>query len=311
MHLKCQVDVSFRQHLTIAQIIDEILKLSNPQIVLWYIGCYGLKEKGALFYRDSLINPLLQQNPMTTFWLMDLTAWNAFKTKGCSIHKRSHCLDVIEKLQSDHVRCISSATIFEKLFNISDQELINYFRCALQKSFTSKKSQLFPNLDIKMKEIFENCLFIEPWNEYDVSKCYSIFQYMEGCLLIDEIFEKTILEKKQNEHQIIFVLPNDEFKYYQDDESSFKNDVEFLLLRRLETFKLPIQQVSIQFLSFEYGQMSEHRPYNAPGKIVKKKELTLDTITGHKHYIASNYDENSKNSQIIKSKNKIQFQPQL
>src|SRR5580704_3571692 len=113
------VSVEFHNGLSIEQVVDEIKTLSNPQIIVWYIGCYGLRKSGADYYKQNLFTPLLQQNFQCTFWLSDLTAWNAFKNPRSSINKSSRCCDLIETYSDTHFKCIRSSKIFKKMQEIT------------------------------------------------------------------------------------------------------------------------------------------------------------------------------------------------
>ncbi len=264
--------VSFANSQPIEQVINEIKLFSNPQIILWYIGCNGLRNEGAQFYKNSLIVPILMQKPEATFWLVDLTAWGAFKDSFGSINKSSSCCDAIEQFTDPRIKCIRSSVIFKRMQDLSDPELIDYFRIALRKNFLHKPSEKFSNKNILVKDIFsDRCPVMEDWMTQDVSKAYSVFQYLEGCFLIEEIVTQ------MKGCQITFALPNDEIKYYRDELDSFQKDVSFFLSRRcLENI-----EVQIKFLAFQYGNELQHRPYNMPGHKLKPKQLSYLDVAGN------------------------------
>ena len=54
---RCDVRVEFADGLSVQQVTEEINQLSSPQIIVWYIGCYGLRKSGVQFYKDGLISP--------------------------------------------------------------------------------------------------------------------------------------------------------------------------------------------------------------------------------------------------------------
>jgi [ribosomal protein S5]-alanine N-acetyltransferase len=273
-----RVNVEFSDGLTTEQIISNISQLSNPQVIIWYVGCYGLRKTGVHFYRDSLISPSFAKNPSARFWLVDLTAWGAFKNPNCSIKKSHSCCDVIENFSDKSLRCIRSADIFKKLQEISDEEIVSYFNKALRRNFIRRPSKCFQKKDIKVKDIFPNiCSLIEQWQYYDTSHAYSVFQYLEGCLLVDEIFTQC-LTSESREMQIVFALPNDELKYYRDKKDSFRNDVQFLISERCKTLNIRNIKLNIQFFAFNYGSQVDQRPYNAPGKVLKAEDLFYSDI---------------------------------
>lgn len=96
IHQNCiSVTVKFIDTLPINQVVEKIRQASNPQIILWYIGCYGLSEVAVRFYRENLIHPVLSHTRQATFWLTDLSAWSAFKDPHGSIEKTHSCCEQI------------------------------------------------------------------------------------------------------------------------------------------------------------------------------------------------------------------------
>ncbi len=94
-------------------------------------------------------------------------------------------------------------------------------------------------------------------------------QYLEGLFLIDLLVKKQL--GKQEEINIVFALPNDEAKYYQDEAESFRKDVEeFLRHQNGDIFSSGKIKINIHFLNFPYGDESSHRPYNARTKNFKR-----------------------------------------
>ncbi len=116
----CRVDVEFIDGLNTEQVITNICQLSNPQVIVWYMGCYGLRKAGVQFYKDFLISPILNQNRPATFWLVDLTGWNAFKNLHGSIHRSNSCCDIIESFSDSRIKCIRSAGIFKKMQHLRE-----------------------------------------------------------------------------------------------------------------------------------------------------------------------------------------------
>lgn len=256
--------VEFSDVLAVEEVVEEICRLDRPQIVVWYIGAYGLRKAGVDFYREKLIQPVLEKKADATFWLVDLTAWGAFRDRRCSIYKESSCCVVIDHFSDPQVRCIRSARLFKKMQKL---EALEYFKKVLRRDFIHKLSQGFPERGICVREIFRNdCPVMEDWYDQDAGTAYSVFQYLEGCLVVNEILEQT-----KGEAQIVFALPNDELKYYQDEAGSFQKDVAFLC-----------GDVRIKFLAFQYGTEKKQRPYNTPGKVLKRANLTYGDVVGQR-----------------------------
>lgn len=276
------VKVDFLEQLSTEQIVSEIIQLSTPQVIIWYIGCDGLRMSGAQFYRDFLINPILKQKEDASFWLIDLTGWNGLKNRKYSFQSASSCCDAIEKFSCSKIACIKSSQIFQKIQTLDDISLINYLRKAIRKSFVHKASINFPNKNILVRELFSNnCPVMIEWYNIDVAKAYSTLQYLEGCFLVEEIFMQLIARHSTNEFQIVFALPNDELKYYKDSFDSFQNDIGFLISKRCEALNIKKVELHIKFLAFQYGTELQHRPYNTPGKRLKKNNLTHDLVVGN------------------------------
>ncbi len=271
-----RVSVEFKDEMDISEIQDQIISLSSCHIVMWYVGCYGLRKAGVEYYRDHLISSIFHENQASQFWLVDLTAWNAFKKGSATfLDRTSDSCEFIERL-SERIRCMKSADIFKKMRDISDKDVIQYFKQALSRVFIGHSSLLFPSLGRTVGEIFsDNCPIMENWFSLDIARAYSIFQYLEGCLLVEEIFFAQDRDPSQC-CEIVFLLPNDELKYYKDSSGSFQKDVEYLISQKCKSLKIERFDIRIKFFSFKYGNRLTDRPYNAPGKVLKNRDLSID-----------------------------------
>jgi hypothetical protein len=245
--------------------------MTSPQVVLWYIGTYGLKVQGVRFYQKGVLGPIWSLQKETRFWLVDLTAWGALRERGVKTHQFSSLVERIETWGGP-LKCLKASDMFKRMEKLDPSE-IDYFKKALRKEFVHLASEKSPKVNIPVGELFEGkCPVVEEWSSHDAGKFYSALQYLEGCLIIEEIV-RTCLGKEKIE--IIFVLPNDELKYYRDETDAFQRDVSFLLEHR---FGSRLKDVKVTFYSFTYGEEISHRPYNAPGKVFKKNELSCDDI---------------------------------
>ena len=276
----CNVNVEFKENLTTEQVIQEISQFSFPQVILWYIGCRGVRINGIEFYRDCLIKPLLAKHPNIKFWLMDLTAWGAFKTPSCKVNNFSSSCNTIDSLDKFGIQCIKSSEIFKRMQSIDSEEVIKYFRKALAREFISKPSLHHSNINIRLGDIFcEQCHIICEYYNYDASKAYSILQYLEGCLVVEYIFLQQMANQK-SDIEIVFALPNNELDYYKDDAQSFKMDVQFLIETICKENGVNNINLSIKFMGFKYGSCRNDRPYNAQGKVLKNSKLRYEDIIG-------------------------------
>jgi len=275
---RLSINVSFKSNLSSEQVVAEISSLEAPQVVFWYIGCYGLKKEGVKFYKEAFLSYLLQANSSSICWLFDLTAWAAFKYPQCSIEQISSCCDPLSNLHS-RVKCLTSSEIFRKMAQISNPAIIDYLRNALRRDFIKKRSKDFLPTNIYVNEIFpKGCPVMADWYNHDVSKAYSSFQYLEGCLIAQEIISRLSTKNWPNPIHIVFALPNDELKYYKDSLNSFEKDLSFLITQFFPN--LASNHISISILGFRYGHHISNRPYNAPSSSLRKNQVTSDLIFG-------------------------------
>ncbi len=135
---------------------------------------------------------------------------------------------------------------------ISDPEILTYFKKALSRSFIHLSSLNFPDINISTREIFTStCPIMSDWYSLDVSKSYSAFQYLEGCLLIEEIFNYILKNKNTADFCFVFAIPNDESKYYKDENSSFQRDIEYLITKNCSL--LNIKNINLDIKSFLFN----------------------------------------------------------
>jgi hypothetical protein len=204
-----------------------------------------------------------------------LSAWGALKNPQISINTTSSLVEKIEGFGIQGVNCIKSSETFAKMQDIKDQVIVEHFQKALQRDFVHRASWDFPESQIKVRDLFnQECPVASACYDKDASKCYSALQYLEGCLLIEQVVQESLKKRPGEDIEIAFVLPNDELKYYRDETNAFQKDVEFLLNHRYGKEL----NVKVTFYSFEYGEDVNHRPYNAPGKVIHKNELRCDDI---------------------------------
>lgn len=270
------ITINYKERVSLAQMTSEITRMVFPHVILWYIGIQGLKKEGARFYRDSIINPIIKRLEQVQFWLVDLTAWGALKNPQISINTTSSLVKKIERFGIQWVKCIKSSETFKRIQDLKDQVVVEHFQKTLQRDFVHRASRPFPESQIKIGDLFnQECPVLLACYSKDASKCYSALQYLEGCLLIEQVVQACLKKRPGEDIEIVFALPNDELKYYQDETNAFKKDVEFLLNHR---YGKELKDVRVTFYSFEYGEAVYHRPYNAPGKVIHKNELSCDDI---------------------------------
>jgi len=275
--VSCNIEVEFIESLPFEKIVSEFGNLNNPQIIIWYIGHKGLKKNCVEYYNDNIILPIIKKNIESTFWLIDLTAWNAFKNISGSINKKSSVCTTLENFQQNNlIKYLTAAEIFNKMKSISSSNIIEYFQQALSRDFIVNSSKSFSPIGVTVKDLMENnCPIVSNFYDWDVSNAYSVFQYLEGCFIIKEIISRFIKNNSSNNYTMVFLLPNDELKYYKDDQESFKKDLDFFLSQSFNVFDELNFPINIKFYSFTFGDQMDQRPYNLPGKVIKKNQLKV------------------------------------
>lgn len=279
------INIEFIEGMSIEEAVTKISQLLSPQVIIWYVGCNGLRKVGVQFYKDFLISPTLRKNIKTVFWLVDLTAWGAFKNTACKINNFNACCNKIESFCANAIKCIKSSEVFGEIKSTSDLEIVNHFRVALRRNFISKASRNLPKVGILVKDIFlDKGHLLSDWVHCDANQCYSVFQYLEGCFLVKYIIDRLTENEVVSDIQIVFALPNDELKYYKDNHNSFKQDVKFLLAKQCANLNIRRVCVDIKFIAFKYGVQIDHRPYNSPGERLKGSDLSYEEVVGHVKY---------------------------
>jgi len=266
-NFECKFNVSYLENLTDHELLHAIASIANPQVLLWYIGSHGLKADGVNFYKEKISSILTASNNASCF-LLDLTAWAAFYNNDAKIGTSSRCADQINSFNISKLKCIKASEIFSQICTLKNPEIIHHFRdCVTARTFVRQKSSEARETGIKVGKIFDsNCQILERLFEQDAGKCYSVVQYVEGCFLARQIIESQL--EGSGDINIVFSLPNDESKYYKDENNSFKTDVEILVKNTLNNFDSK-RNVNIYFFTFNYGDALYKRPYNEGKKVLK------------------------------------------
>jgi len=278
IHLPKFVHVYWKDALKWDEIYAEIGALNSPEIILWYMGPNGLKLEAVNFYRDKISNFLSNPENTSRINLFDLAAWKSFTNVHESINKIHVCAKKINAYGLENLRCVTSAEIFDEFYSIKNENLVRFVqKTVLNRTFIYQSSLTFADTGITVGQIFKkNCPILHPISSLDTSKAYSPIQYLEGLFLIDKLVKQK-LEKSQD-IELAFVLPNDESKYYRDEEDSFRNDLEFFLQEKYPVFRQKnAPKINVYFLNFTFGEKPWNRPYLSGKKNIKK--IYLNQIT--------------------------------
>lgn len=275
----CVTKVEFIEGLSTQQVIEIVTGLESPQVILWYIGCNGLREAGVQFYKEALISPILRECAQAAFWLLDLTAWAAFRQPFGSIQRSSSCSKRINSFCHDRFTCISASELFEMLQNLNGIELIKQIKGIIERDALWKQSEIHPKSNISIGELFSsNCPAVEEIYSSDASKAYSLFQYLEGCLLVCNLTNRLLSQKQTNAIEVVFALPNNEIDYYLKDSSLFHQDLEFFLNQLCDPSGAKGVCLAVKMVGFNYGARMSDRPYNAIGQVIKSNKLNFSSI---------------------------------
>lgn len=185
----------------IENIVHDVKK--NDASVFWYFGSNGLKQNCVNFYKPYLTKIL--KNGGNTF-LVDLSAWSAFRKGGKYLNTFSSKSKVI---QSESINVLKCSDFFSSLQR-EEGERLTIIQKICQRESLLNPSKEFKDVGFKIKDIFnENCKSLITLYNKDCAKTYSVIQYIEFLYFVD-----MILQKFPKTSKIRFILPNDEAKYY-------------------------------------------------------------------------------------------------
>lgn len=241
----------------IQELIGPLASKRGPlNIYCWYEGVEGLPRTGAAFYKESIFDPLLKQKSDVFFNLYSLKGWDF--VNSASNLSDSELGDAIERCNNAAFRCFYSSSFFQ--FYLALPQSNGLYRWAEeeleQKKWLRDLSERYDPKGKTVKELFENRPTIfDCIGSLDVSKAYSYLQYMEGYYLIRDAVTRALAERSDS-LELLFLLPNDENKYYKD----LPQDLELMLKADLGE-SLGNIKVDVAFTLFAYGKRPSARPY--------------------------------------------------
>lgn len=265
-----KVNLTFKKGMAPAAMLKDISLLEQPEVIFWYIGEYGLKTEGVNFYKKRLMQPMSKIAPQANCRLYDLTAWKALRDRDVPLSAYNPNVDRINGFSMPNLSCMKSSEFFSWLNDDQSSEtsknrlgyLCNF---VTNRDFIFKASKLKSDNKIQMAELF-------PFGgENDTAKWYSALQYMEGLYLVEKIFSQACEKFRRTGDDnapcnIVFALPNDEYKYYEDPNNNFVRDIKILLSNRGEFIG---REINIFFYCFKFNKL-ENRPYNAGKAVIEE-----------------------------------------
>lgn len=235
-------------------------ELENPQMILWYAGESSLVEEGATFYKNEILSHL---NRPGKFHLYDLASWEGLRKKKAKITTETKMSQRINTLKLSHIVAIHSADFLKDLATENNPEVIAYYN-----DIIFKDPLLFTNsIDRKINGILVQDKMpvsaLKAIHGMDTAQTYSALQYLEGIYLVKRIVQAS----QGEENNIVFLLPNDEYKYYVTPNLS--RDMNAVL----SNSGILNKKINIFFKSFQFGKSIKDRPYIMKGKKVNEKTI--------------------------------------
>lgn len=227
-----------------------------PDIYCWYEGTEGLPASGASFYREKLFDPLLQKKSDLLLSLYSLQGWD-FKKKPSELSE-SPIGQMINRTNLAAIRCLSATSFFQFCLSIpQNSDLSRWIIANLpKKKWLLNLSAHSKPLNQSVAQFFENCSTpFDPIKDLDINRAYSYLQYIEGYYLIREAVARALAQNRTSV-QVVFVLPNNESKYYKD----LPKDLKPMLIADFGK-SLDSLIIDVSFRSFHYGENSSRRPY--------------------------------------------------
>lgn len=230
-----------------------IEKTEYPHIIVWYGGESGVNKEGAQFYKDHIFSEFNKQDKPFKFYLYDLIAWGGLRNLRASVKTKDK---LAENIKTSRYSFIHSADFFNDLIQEKNPEIIQYYNETILKNpvLSYPSTGRKPN-HIMVKDVL-SAESLKTIHDIDTAYAYSPLQYLEGIYLA-----KTIINSSNTKQNIIFMLPNDEYKYYTSP--SLQEDLNKIIKR----------DSNIIFVNFKYGDEIYKRPYISKAKKVNKLEI--------------------------------------
>jgi len=293
-HSPWDVQVVFKEKLLWGDVYKYLAKMHNPEVFLWYIGAYGLKLSCVEYYKKKIGTMLRMKQSNISVSVCDLSGWSAFRDENASLTTIHSCAKQINEMLLANLRCISFPFLYADFKEDESAELKDLSEKIASRPFVFKTSKQFENTGINMEKVLKgNCPSLQNIYEMDSSKCYSFIQYLEGLGLVKSVVQKRIKTHPDNVIDVVFALPNDEAKYYRDEENSFAKDIARYLEIKIGKKN---QTVRVHFLNFDCGPDVNYRPYNGDGESIKS--VQPDQITSFYRHGGENDKEKEKENPL-------------
>lgn len=234
------------------------MSINRTSYVCWYEGIKGVPKVGADFMKATILRPLFNEN--SKCYLYSLRDWS-FNRPQSKMKKQSDVGEAINCLDkyNTYVESISSSAFFKFCSEIDPNGALYKWisRELPKKEWLADLSKGKNPMGRTVKWVFNNkTSLLDCIAEKDVAKGYAQMQYIETYFLIRELVKKSLIFGNV---KIVFVLPNDETKYYED----LSNDLQPMLRADLGDAAIDMMDISVSIRSFQYGNRLDDRPYSS------------------------------------------------
>lgn len=276
--------LDFENRFKSANIIKNIIKIKNPQIIVWFTDHFGqIPIQQVKWYQENIFDPSQSINPV--FWLVDLAAWRILTIKqnigfdNCSLfNEKSEVLT--KKIESPQFNILRASNFFswlqslpgtiDKIMPTTLESLVRQdLRPGIQRFSLRDIGYAIPFLNIWSTQLNTNII------DADHTQIFPLLQYLEGIYYALEIIKKCM----HPECNIVFLLPNKEFTYYMSASEKkpftlFKNDV----TRFLQQENKSMPRVTIHFYPFSFGSSFYDQPFEMDGPYITSDEELLNYL---------------------------------
>lgn len=284
MNEKHEITICLRKLETMPGVVECLSTLGSRNIILWYIGCYGLKKSCVEFYKKEIILPVLKNSLVTTFWLVDLTAWFGLKDVRGSIKTDSSLSCDIEKMGSVYFEVIRSSETFRNISEFAQKLTLENLISSMNSIVSAKPHKNERRTGILLEDLFPGDVpLLNPFKKQDSGEFYAALQYIEGLFIVQKILDHLFSANKdfaQENLSIQFVLPEDEYKYYLCSNASFETDLYLIVVNFCKLIGIEKISLNIEFLSFPFRKNKSRRPYNGVENDKTIKNLALEELSG-------------------------------
>ena len=165
------------------KINEFLIKHENVNIVLWYVGPYGLSFDCVKYYK-KIFDKLKDLSNINSIHLYDLSAWNSFFNKEKQVSEYYNNIDDVNKMTKGKFNGIKSSDFFKWLVSEKNKETIKLIKEIFNRSDLYEISENYKNSGITIKDIFGDIEIFGDIKNKDSAKCYSVFQYVEILFII-------------------------------------------------------------------------------------------------------------------------------